>query len=322
MARNQLKQSTIAWGSFTLGALALALPSAVAWWRRDQLPEQVAVHWGADGVADGFQELGPALLTSGLIGLAVMGLLVGVGAATRTLGLIGPLTVGMGVFLAVLMPGTILAQAGGGSVAVGAFLVGALVAGAVVTLAGMVWLRGHLPPVPADETGTFQPALPGHPDIDTWTGRTRVGAAPVVLAVGLAAAGIALAVVLGDIWVSALTLTLSALGAVLILASYQRVTVDSTGVSARFMGVRVKHIPLDRIVSAGHVRIEALGEYGGYGLRAGHDGKREGLITSSGEALIVQRVGEKDYVITVDGAPEAARVLAMHVANRPNSPGP
>ena len=58
-----------------------------------------------------------------------------------------------------------------------------------------------------------------------------------------------------------------------------------------------------------------LREFGGYGWRIGKDGSR-GFVTRSGEALVVERVGEPPVVVTVDDAAEAAAVLNTLASRR------
>ena len=64
------------------------------------------------------------------------------------------------------------------------------------------------------------------------------------------------------------------------------------------------------------MHVDPLGDFGGVGFRGSIDGHRDGLVTGAGDALIFQRRGQKDYVITAEGAVEAARVLEMLVAER------
>ncbi|NLE98732.1 MAG: DUF1648 domain-containing protein, partial [Propionibacterium sp.] len=288
------------------------------WATRGNYPESVAVHWGANGQPDGWMSLSAALLTSTITLTFLCCLMVGIGVLTKSIAIMTPVTVGMAVALGLVIHGSIFAQAGDEAPVIGPFLFAGVVTWIVIGVVGYRWLKPRILEVPPGATGTFTPSLPGHPENRHWRGRTRGGAGMWVGAVLVGAVGIFLAAMIGlaDPWLTAAILLLTVGVAPLILSALQEITVDEGGLTGRFLGFRATHIPLAAIRSAGVVEVQALGEYGGVGSRTAVDGLREGLVTSSGEALIVERDGLKDFVITVDDAHSAARVLAMLLAER------
>lgn len=289
------------------------IPAVLLWATRGNLPQEVAVHWGSDGTADGWMSVGGALFTGAIFITLLAGFMAGVGAITKSLRFMAPFTVGMSVAMAWLIYGTILAQAGGGTPRAGPYIFSSLLVGVAVGVVAYYWLRPRLPVHTPDETGTFVPSLPGHPEIRRWQGRTRVSTGLWVVSGIILLPGLVLVAVSAarDVWLAASILLATVAVVALMLVSVQRITIDGRGVTSTWLGLRATHIPLAEVRSAGHVEVEALGEFGGVGFRTAVDGRREGLVTSSGEALIVEREGHKDYVITVDDARSAARVLAM-----------
>lgn len=316
--KTQISPRMIVGCSVGIGLAVGIVPAILLWANREDYPDRVAVHWGADGRADGWMSLGASLLSATIFISLLTLFMIGLGAVVKSLAIMAPITVGMAMAMAWTIYGATLAQAGGDAPDVGPFLFSGVVVWAVVGALGYLWLRGRLPMVPAAETGTFMPSAPGHPEIRRWQGSTRVGNGIWVAAGVLVLVGVVLAAVIGvrDAWFAAALLLLTVALAPLMLLSLQEITIDERGVTGTWFGIRVTRIPLDELRSAGHLHVEALGDYGGVGFRTAVDGRREGLVTSTGEALILEREGRKDYVITVDDAPAAARVLAMFIGER------
>ncbi|MEJ1230123.1 MAG: hypothetical protein WDM88_05085 [Galbitalea sp.] len=87
------------------------------------------------------------------------------------------------------------------------------------------------------------------------------------------------------------------------------VRVDVRGVRIRAaLGIPVFKVPLDRITSADVVDVQALSQYGGWGIRIALN-SRLGIILRSGEALEVHRSKGLDLVVTVDDASSAAALI-------------
>lgn len=293
-------------------ALAVATAVAVAW--RPELPDRVAAHWGPDGV-DGFASVATLLVGAGAttvalaVALWLVNRLAGRQAAVRRF------ANGLATWTGVLVPGVVVgslagqrgladaSQAPPGDVASAATLVGASVLGVLAaTLTPGDPAQPADRPVPADA-----PRLPlAEGEHATWVRRVAPSrGAWVVVAV---AAFSALIGAITQMWAFALALLVS-LGIVLALALYWTVTVDATGLTARPLIRRpALHVPLDEVEVAEVGRADPLGEFGGWGLRTGLDG-RTGVVLRRGEALQVRRTGGRVVVVTVDDAATAAALL-------------
>jgi hypothetical protein len=114
-------------------------------------------------------------------------------------------------------------------------------------------------------------------------------------------------------WLAAIPAVLSV---ALLTTTAWRVRVDPEGLSVRAMlgwpGIRV---PAADVASAGSTQLVPLGEFGGYGLRSGLDG-RVGVITRAGTALEVRRRDGRAVVVTVDDAATAAGLLQAYASAR------
>lgn len=300
---------------------ALALPLAVVgagllltWSWAHELPDPVAVHWGADGAADGFGSVTSQLVvlavTVTLLSAAAWALAFWLGRDASTRSLATGTSLGLAVFLTVLVVGGLAAQRGlddaadvgplGGTIglAVGA----GLVAGALVAFAQPGDpARPATGAVPADAERL--PLGPG--ERAAWT-RTATGSAAVAIGGGATAvvAGLALALDLPGLWLLVL-----ALGALLAATAVFRVRVDGTGLTVRSaLGWPRLHVPADEVVAARTTRVRPLGDFGGWGYRVGAGG-RTGVVLRSGGALEVERTGGRVFVVTVDDAGTAAALL-------------
>jgi hypothetical protein len=97
------------------------------------------------------------------------------------------------------------------------------------------------------------------------------------------------------------------------------VRVDARGLTIRsVLGIPVVHVPLDQVTSADVIDVQAISQYGGWGIRIALNG-RLGVIVRSGEALEVHRSKGLDVVVTVDDASTAAALLngLAHPATAP-----
>lgn len=296
-----------------LSLLVIWVPTAILAWHRDSLPERVAIHWGPDGNPDGWASPQFAIAFAPLFTTGIVALLLGLGAAMHSLGIMAPVALGMAALLAIVTQGSLLLQLSGSSdVGVGPLLFVGVVALVLIVVLGAWALRGRITPPPATHSGTFDPVEATGDEPARYDGRVRRSKGLQVGAGVLAVAGIGLGVLLGwgDSWAGAAMALLVVVCALAMLAAQQRVVVDDDGLTTYLGPLRVHHFAADDILAAGHVHVEALGEFGGLGWRHSIDGRRSGLVTGSGEALIVQLRDGKDFVITVDDAPAAARVAA------------
>jgi hypothetical protein len=97
--------------------------------------------------------------------------------------------------------------------------------------------------------------------------------------------------------------------AVLVGLSGWTVTVDGRGLVAKARLPRPRLVvPLDEVEHAEVVDVHPLREFGGWGLRVGLGG-RVGLVVRQGEALLVERTGGRELVVTVDDAATGAALL-------------
>lgn len=297
--------------------LCAAGGAALVWSVRDQLPDPVATHWGADGRPDGFTPLDRVVWTHLAITLGLSLPMIGLGAALKQARSMAPVTAGMGAFLACVFFGGTWTQRGltteqvgdeWWSAAVGA--VAALVVGALVWLA----TRASNVVVPAS---TALPA--GAPTVTgptngrfAWTGRLVTGKA-VYWFFGLASlpviALVVLFVALGNVG-GAIAMAATLLVVVVpFQMMFARITVDSRGV--RTAGpIRWVNIPLETIISAEVGRtVSPMGDFGGYGLRGAlFDGSR-GLVTAEAPTLLVHQAGKPPMYLTVADPDMAAATL-------------
>lgn len=87
------------------------------------------------------------------------------------------------------------------------------------------------------------------------------------------------------------------------------VRVDARGVRVRAaLGLPRFQIPLDEITSANVITVQALSQYGGFGIRVAFN-SRLGIILRSGPALEVHRRSGLDLVVTIDDAETAAALI-------------
>lgn len=300
---------------------ALALPLAVAaagvlltWSWAHELPDPVAVHWGAEGTADGFGSVTSQLVvlavTVTLLSAAAWALAFWWGRDASTRRLATGTSVGLALLLTVLVVGGLAAQRGlddaadvgplGGTVGL-AVAVG-LTAGALVAFAQPGDpARPATGAVPADAERL--PLGPG--ERAAWT-RTATGSAAVAIGGGatVVVAALALALDVPGLWLLVL-----ALGVLLAATAVFRVRVDGTGLTVRSaLGWPRLHVPADEVVAARTTQVRPLGDFGGWGYRVGAGG-RTGVVLRSGGALEVERTGGRVFVVTVDDAGTAAALL-------------
>lgn len=303
--------------STTLLALVLplalmAVPALAALGWRDELPERIANHWGADG-PDGFSSFAgafvPLLVGTGLcVAQWAFAFWRGHDGVTRR-GLVAT-SAGLGALYAVVVTGTLASQRGlaDGALAPGGGPTVVLGLAAAVVVAGLAFLLA-----PADAR------LPARAPVDAdarrvplsrtqraaWT-RT-VGSPSALLPAGAVVAATTVLAAVLDEWVALLVpVGLSVLLAAMLL---WRVTVDARGLEARsVLGWPRVRVPVDEVLRADVVDVRPLREFGGWGYRLGRGG-RAGLVLRAGEAIQVRRTGSRVLVVTVDDAATAAALL-------------
>lgn len=282
---------------------------------RDELPAQIAVHWGIDGRADRFASFDETWLTASLITvlvplvLVIMASVMHPSVRATLSGIAGCLAVMLGL----ITFGSAFAQRGhadghGADALPGLWLGVGLVTGVLVGL--LIWRVGRWTPPPVPPRRAPLPADAPRLDVSSttrlaWTGRAALSRpAMTILSVLTLAPMVALAVI-GEPWV---WLIVFAIAALILITLSARVVVDASGLRVSSLGLTWSRVPLERITSATTAAVSPLRDFGGWGWRIGRDGRR-GYVTRAGVALVVHRSGEPDVLVTIDGADEAAAVL-------------
>ncbi|MBL0887384.1 DUF1648 domain-containing protein [Myceligenerans indicum] len=305
---------------------ALLLAGGVALsWRRD-LPDPVATHWSGTGTPDGFMALG--MFVGGMVGIgatltaafAVLAAARGQASSTRRTA-IGSI-VWLNAFLGIALLGSLWIQRD---------LDDARSTGGLGTVTALAIVAPLLPAVaaallvprdaPAPATGPVAADAPraalGDAERAVWLGRASGGPGSVV-AVGSIAVTTVLAVAT-QTWVM---LTVPAL-LVLLLAAMLTFTVrvDATGLTVRSaLGWPRTHLPADEVERADRAQVRAFAEFGGWGWRVGRGG-RTGVVLRSGDALEVRQTNGRAFVVTVDGADQAAALLNTLADRSRTAPG-
>ncbi|MGN6426556.1 MAG: DUF1648 domain-containing protein [Leifsonia sp.] len=288
------------------------------------LPDPVATHWGPSGAADRFGPAWTTPLITVLVGLGVPALIAlttlpgmrrgGRGPSYRLLGAFAPAVT---TVVIVLGTGALLQQAGLADAhdapAIWAPLVAAFACAIPVGVA--CWYLQPAVAAPAAATGGAARPLPlAGTERAVWLGETSIqpvggvliGAAVLIVVVAAVATWL-----FGDQPGAAWALTAVAL-LLLVLAACTlvfRVRVDASGLTvASIAGFPRFRVPLQQIASARATTVEPMGDFGGWGIRSGLDG-RFGVVLRRGPALEVERTNGRRFVVTVAGADTAAALL-------------
>ncbi len=311
MNRTARTVAVVVGGPVLVSLVALGVALAI----REDLPDPVATHWGIDG-PDGFVPRDQAVYLALLglpIGLLVGGLialLVGRPPGFRRLG--GGLGVGTTAFVDLVVVGSLWVQRGLADAheATGLGVVALLaIAGSVALGLLAAWLTpGSLPaparsPIPEDA-----PRLPlAEGEVGVWSQWVVAGWWVAVVA-ALAVGPVLVLALAGVIPVGFVLVGFAALLIVGSMAVF-RVTVGRRGVVVSAgIGIPRFTVPLDEVAEAGTTVVQPMKDFQGYGYRASRDGSY-GVVVRAGEALSVRRGDGTTFVITVDGAGEAAALL-------------
>lgn len=311
-------------------AVGVALPVAlvaigsavIAAWL-PTLPDPVVIHWGTTG-ADGFAA--PTayfwlLLAVGLVlplALALTSFGASRGRWGATTRLMGGFAAGLSAFALTLCLGSLALQRGLADAAdtpdVGLVLLLAFVVLAAGTVAG--W--AVQPRVIDEAAGLLEPRLAvrvADGERVVWLGTTTMpraallSMAGVTLLLAVLAAYMLAAGAAGG-WVTAISVIV--VGGALAVTSAFRVRITPSGFAARsLLGWPRAVIPIDRIVSARAVDISPFGDFGGWGWRIAVDG-RTGIVMHRGAAIEIARRDRKPFIVTIDGAEEAAALLQAY----------
>ena len=308
----QFSKLYYAW-MFVVPLVILVLGAALPLLWRNELPSQIPHHWGSDG-PDSFGSLGDLLIP--LIGIGAV-LIIGMGVLFRFIAKdisvqrIGVVT---NVFLAALMSTitiTTTYAARGLTDTSNMDIPGIAIVGGIIGGIGIgVALAATLPaPTPRSATslpGSTAPRTPLAESEDAaWVTRQTAGKGVwIMLIASVAITGVA-------VWSA--TWAMLILPAVLILLLVAMfiwdVWVDASGLTVvSALKVMRRHIPLDQIEEAKVTTIHPFAQYGGWGWRAGRDGS-VAVVLRGGEALEVVTSGGGRFLVTVDGAQEAAGLI-------------
>lgn len=304
-ARARRAHLTVAWGLTLASTSAYAITVLLT---RDDLPAQLATHFGLDGRADQLMRTVPALAFQGavVIGVPVLMLIVfgslGWWRGEHARSFSG-LLVGLSAGLTTLFVSLLLAHVGVADplqVTLGGSGLAALGVGVALGLLTSLVLPA---PPPRSAPMPVTPLPLGAGDKASWFGRATMRPREQLILFG-GVVIMMLAAVLTAIW----WLWLVAVGMALLvvgLASFQ-VRVDAGGVDWRgSLGLPRGHIDLTAIEGAAVVAVE-LSDFGGIGVRA-VPGKL-GLVTRLGPALSVTHAGG-EFVATVDDPYTAASLI-------------
>lgn len=308
---------------------AVALAVVLTW--LPTLPAEVATHWGVSGV-DGFGPPSTYIWLLIAIGLGLPALMAVVtlasvgahwGGAAR---LMGALAAGMSALAAVMSVGSLAIQRdiADPADAPGVGVVMALAFAALLLVTAAAW--AVQPRVRPEQGRTLEARYAVHIEKGervVWVATTTMprGALAFLLLVLLGLVALA-AYMLGTGveggWIAAVVVLV--VGFALAATASFRVQVTPEGFAARaLLGWPRIRIPLAEVESARAVEISPFGEFGGWGWRIAVDG-RTGIVMRRGSAIEVSRNGRRPFIVTIDGAEEAAALLQAYV-DRSRTPG-
>lgn len=292
----------VAVGVAYLGAVALTV---------GELPDQLAVHFGLDGRADGLMSTPAALLVFGAVSLGIPLLLLLISVAGQwwrgaTARMTSAFVAGLASGLVALFVHLLWSQRGLADPMSARLLPVAALWGFGVAIAVGLLVAAVLPrALPQPEPLRAEPLDLAPSDRVHWSGRAVTSrTVGMVLAVGVLV--VVVAVVATQQW--GLLLVLAAMLLAVPAASIFRVSVDRSGLRwSSALGWPRGRIALEDVVETAVVQVRP-GDFGGFGLRSAPGAT--GLITRSGEALSVTHgPSRRRLVVTVDDALTAASVL-------------
>ena len=316
--------------------LVLSTAVVVAWWA--ELPDPVAMHWSGsapDGFGPRWTILIPPLIGAALVALfAVMALFAhrlppqvrtGGGVVTDADGtpqwsltarFLGAVSLGQSAMMGFLTIATAHVQRGladaQDAAGIGPWVLVGFVLLVVLTAVGW-FLQPRVVSAPA------RAAAPGAAPLApteraAWFGSVTIARSGIiVLSIGVLVVLVMTVITLarGDQPAMSAILVALSLGLLFAVAASTsfRVRVDERGLRVRaLVGWPDTRIALADITAVGVVKIDPFAEFGGWGWRLGTDGRR-GVVLRKGDALQVTRGNGRVFVVTVDGAADAASVL-------------
>lgn len=300
---------------FTIIGVALQV------WARPDLPDPIAIHWGAGGRPDGFGSPTTTLVLTIVTAVGLPALFAAFALPALRRGDRGPsyrflaammaatsaLIVTVTTWLTVMQRGLDNAHDAG---TVWWGLADALVNAG---LAGIIAWRIQPEHQQASTTERgVEPLAIGADERVVWLQDTTIRRRWAVAATAL---GLVLACTAIAFWFTAdrsaaIVLTIVAVVVALAIATTTafHVRVDATGLTVRsWIGVPRFQVPIGDIEQASVIDIHGIGDFGGFGVRWMPD--RFGVVLRTGEALQVQRRSGRLFAVTVDDAATAAAAL-------------
>jgi hypothetical protein len=290
-----------------------------------EVPDRVAIHWGADG-PDGFAAAWTSVaLTAGLgVGLTALFALIMAStrgaSATAVHKLLAVVSLGTAIFTGATVSASLGVQRGlddareapdFGGWAAAAF-------GVALLVAVIAWFALPKAARTGDDAAVAEPLRLSPGERSAWLATVQVpGGVIAVLVVGLgiavAATAFAVAVAGGRMWplllVPVVVLALSAMGIA------WRVRVDAAGLTVRSLpfGWPRRRIRLDQIDAVKTVQVNPIAEFGGWGWRWGAAGT--GVVVREGQGILVVLRDGRRFTVTVDDAATGAALLAAYTAS-------
>lgn len=293
--------------------LTLVVAALVA---ASNLPDRMAVHFGADGTADGWSSPWPVFwitlaVTAGAVALAFAALRMPDRRTAATLVLVANLFAGsLGTAWIVLAATNTV----GDRTLSGWWTVPFLAVSAVIAAVPVVALVRTASPLPAHDV---EPLRIGSDTRVAW--RARIGSrwfaalGAVVVGLGIGT-GLAMAPAdLGTAVASGAVLVVAGL-AVLVLARVE-LTVDRRGMrlTSTWTRIPLMRVPLERIESCGWEDVSP-GQWGGCGYR--FSGRGVAYVVRSGPGLVARLRGGQARMVTVPDAAGGAAALGALLAHR------
>jgi hypothetical protein len=295
-----------------------------------ELPDPIAVHWGAGGQVDGYGQLSTLVIVLPVVvGTFAVGITLEVALLTATTyparqpKVIVAASVFFAVFLGVGLTGSVEIQRGLADASEAGTVFGPLGLGLLLGIPAAVgtWFLTPRPALAADESG---PAAPAALDLSaaervSWTRVMHPSAVAVWIFLGVVAlsmAGVLTVAVTGSngsVWPPLAILV--PVVAICTVTFFWRVTISNEGVRIRSAVGLIRHtIPLDTIAAARVVQISPIADFGGWGIRFGFG--RIGYVMRGGQALEIERTTGRSVVVTVDDAVTATSLLEGLLSRR------
>lgn len=291
-------------------------------------PHQVAVHWGPDGAADGFAPRWTYPAMTVLFAMVLpTALLLPVlpdlrrGADASKFRFAAALCAGISVMLSALLTWLLAMQSGMSDPTEPSTVALPLIGSAILALAAgaAAWFAVPKGEASAD-SDPVDPLKLAPGEVAVWmqtitlsTPFTIVVATSTVVLFGLAIVQWFTGSALSASVATVIALFVPALMAVTLIFHVQ---VGASGLTARSgLGVFRFHVPVDDIEAVAAVHVNAMGEFGGVGIRKAPG--RFGIVMRSGEALELTRGNGQRFLVTVDDPDTAAALLQAHMTSHP-----